>query len=110
MIRLALFAMMSTAFAGTVNVDVKNSSAWQIHQLFVSPADEAAWGEDQLGDKVIPTGGSFELLGIPCNTYDVKVVDEDADECVVSGVKICEGNETWEITDDSLLACQVATE
>jgi hypothetical protein len=36
----------------------------------------------------------------------VKLVDEDGDECVVEEVDICGTNDTWEIKNKDLLACQ----
>jgi hypothetical protein len=91
-------------------VVVKNKSDWEIHQFYLSPADTDKWGPDQLGDKVIATGGTFTLVGIPCDTYDVKLIDEDEDECVVPGVDVCDGQQGWIISNDDLLACQGAGE
>ena len=46
----------------------------------------------------------------PCDDYDVKLVDEDGDSCVVGGVTLCADSDAWVITDEDLLACQVVTE
>ena len=46
------------------------------------------------------------LCGVGCTSYDVKIVDEDGDECVMKGVDICGGSNRWVITSESLLACQ----
>jgi hypothetical protein len=46
------------------------------------------------------------LTDIPCNTYDVKLVDEEGDECVVEAVDICGGKGTWTITSKALVQCQ----
>jgi len=92
-------------------VKIRNDSDWAIHHLFVSSEDDNEWGEDQLGDDVIEAnGGSFRLHSIPCDSYDVRLVDEDGDECVVSGVPLCADNDDWRITNDDLLTCQVLTE
>jgi len=91
------------------NVVVKNKSDWEIHQFFLAPADTDDWGPDQLGEQVIGTGGTFTLQGVPCDTYDVMLVDEDADECIVPGVDICGGNQGWVISNDDLLDCQADT-
>jgi len=89
-------------------VTVVNKSAWDIHHFFLSPADENEWGPDQLGDQVIGTGDSFELSGVPCDEFDVRLVDEDGDECMVLGVDICGGNQRWEITSEDLLECEAS--
>jgi len=98
-----------TAQAGN-SVVIKNKSDWELHQFFLSPVDTDKWGPDQLGDHVISTGGTFTLNGIPCDSYDVRLVDEDGDECVVPGVDICDGQEGWIITNDDLLDCEAGGE
>lgn len=100
----------SWAAGKKATVKVVNSSDWQIDHFFLSSSDDEEWGEDQLGDDVIGTGESFELRSIPCDTYDVMLVDEDGDECVVEAVDICGGKEKWVITNKILLGCQEASE
>lgn len=108
---LSLFVVLSLAaalpsFAENATVKIINQSKWEIHHLFISPAKENDWGPDQLGENVLKKGQSFTVTDIPCNTYDVKVVDEDGDECVIEGAKLCGDNSYWKITDDELLACE----
>jgi len=109
----AAFALMgvagSASAADSSNITLKNSSKWAIHQLYFSPANTTEWGADQLGNQTIAHGASFTLNGIPCNKYDVRLVDEDGDECVVQDVAVCANNDTWEITDHDLLGCQAKT-
>ena len=92
--------------AETATVTVTNSSDWAIMHFFLSPADSNHWGPDQLGQGVIKTGGSFKLNNIPCDSYDVKLVDEDGDQCVVGGVDLCAASDHWVITSDELVECQ----
>ncbi len=89
-------------------VKVVNKSDWEIHHFFLSSTDEDEWGPDQLGDEVIGTDEAFTLKSIPCDSYDVKLIDEDGDECVVDDVDICGGAESWTITNKILLGCQAA--
>lgn len=91
-------------------VDIVNQSSWEIHQLYLSSTSDEEWGPDQLGEHVIGTGDTFQLHGIPCDDYDVRLVDEDGDACVVGGVTLCADADAWEITDEDLLACQVDTD
>ena len=65
-------------------------------------------GADQLRDHTIEPGQSFTLSGVPCDTWDVRLVDEDGDECVVPDVDICGQNDTWTVTSKDLLKCQAA--
>ena len=106
----AALLIPATVQAQKSNVIIKNKSDWEIHQFFLSPVDTDKWGPDQLGEQVIGTGGTFTLTGVPCDSYDVKLVDEDEDECVVPEVDICGDNQGWIINNDDLLACQAAGE
>jgi hypothetical protein len=105
---IAALALPTTASAADDSVvHIKNKSDWEIHHFFLSPSDQDKWGPDQLGNATIAAnGGSFELHKVPCDTFDVKLVDEDGDECVVQGVDICASKEGWVITNDELLACE----
>jgi len=91
------------------SVKVVNKSDWEIHHFYLSSSDDEEWGTDQLGEDVIGTDEAFTLKNIPCDTYDVKLVDEDDDECTVEAVDICGGGSTWTITNKILLACQAAS-
>lgn len=91
-------------------VNIVNQSLWDIHHLYLSSVDDGEWGPDQLGDQVIASGDSFELSGIPCDAFDVKIVDEDGDECVIGGVALCGDDDDWVISDEDLLDCQAQTE
>lgn len=104
------FVVPSAASAASATVTVANQSEWEIHQFFLAPSDTDEWGPDQLTDNVIGKGESFKLTSIPCNTYDVKLVDEEGDECVVEAVDICGGKGTWTITSKALVNCQAETE
>jgi len=109
-----LLLSSGVVLAGSKNsssrVDIVNNSNWAIHELYLSSSADTHWGPDQLKEQTIESGESFQLNRIPCDTYDVRLVDEDQDECVVNEVSLCAGQGTWEITDDYLLACQAETE
>lgn len=108
---LAAHAAEDAPAAKPKSADVKviNRTEWEIHGLYLSSTDEKNWGPNQLGDDVIKKGESFTILGVPCDKYDVKIVDEDKDECVVAKVDICGDNQEWAITSADLLKCQVGT-
>lgn len=107
---LLLLTVAGTALASKSTVQIVNRSSWDIHQLFLSPSDDDEWGPDQLGEEIIESGGSFTLRAIPCDEYDVRLVDEDGDECVVGAVPLCADNDKWVIKNDDLLACQAASD
>lgn len=91
-------------------ITLKNNSHWAIHEMYFSSVSANEWGPDQLGKHTINTGDSFTLTGIPCDKYDVRLVDEDGDNCTVGGVAICADKDTWTIDDQDLLHCQAKSE
>jgi hypothetical protein len=109
-VALTVLAPVAQAAKKTSDVNIVNKSDWAIAELYLSPVDETEWGPDQLAEHVIGPGESFKLTKVPCDTWDVRLVDEDGDECIVGSVDICANNETWTITSKDLLRCQAAGE
>ena len=83
---------------------VANSSDYVIHKLFVSSSKSRNWGPDQLGKETIGRAERFTLRNIPDGVYDLKIVDEDDDECIVEGVRI-NGDMMWTLTDTVIENC-----
>jgi hypothetical protein len=111
-----LLALTVLASAGTAagrksdaRVQIVNNARYAIHQLYLSSTTESEWGPDQLEEATIESGETFTLRRIPCDRYDIRLVDEDQDACVIRNVPLCGGSEDWEITDETLLACQQAS-
>ena len=112
LLALAGVVALSSTAAGSSDskIVITNKSAWAIHHLFLSPTEEREWGEDQLGNHTVNTGDTFTLTGVPCRAYDVRLVDEDGDECIVEDVGICASNNAWVIDDEDLVGCQAKTQ
>ena len=107
---LLVCTVSSAAFAEGVSITLKNSSKWEIHELYLSGTKEKEWGPEQLGkNQVIETGSTFTLTNIDAGKYDLKLVDEDGDECIIEDIKMASDKEA-EITDKDLLECQSETE
>ena len=104
---LLFLALASPSFAAKkATVKIINQSKWEIHHLYISPSEQDEWGPDQLEDEILTKGQSLTITNIPCNTYDVKVIDEDGDECVIEAADLCANASYWKITDKDLLACE----
>jgi hypothetical protein len=54
-----------------------NETDRDIWYLLLSATDAAEWGEDLLGNEIIPAGETFTLSGLSGGTYDLQVRDED---------------------------------
>ena len=89
----------------TASATLVNRSRWDIYQMFISPTHESRWGPDQLGEYILESGMTFTMSGLPCGDYDLRLVDEAGDECVVEEVTLC-GAEQAVITEQDLLDCQ----
>lgn len=107
---LVAVGFSSTLMAGskkkTSSIEIVNKSKWDIHHLYLSPSDDNEWGPDQLGKHIIESNDRFTLTEIECDVYDIKLVDEDGDECVIEEESLCNDEAIWKITDEELLSCE----
>ena len=94
--------------AAAAQVEFINQSDWDIYEVYFSPASQNGWGEDYLGSEVLEKGDSLTLSDVADGRWDVKVIDEDGDECIVGNVPIS-GNDRWVITSEDLLGCQAGS-
>jgi hypothetical protein len=99
---LLILSVILPALAAELTV--LNSSDYVIHHLYISPSASRNWGQDQLGKAIIGRADRFTVRNIPDGTYDLKIVDEDEDECIVERVDIT-GNMTWTLTDSIIESC-----
>ena len=107
LLAVALFVFAAPAFAARkATVKIINQSNWEIHEIYLSSSDDRHWGPDQLDDEILAKGESLTLTNIGCDLYDIKVVDEDGDECVIEEVDLCGDDSYWKITDRELLTCE----
>ena len=107
---LLLSAAVSVSADETSDVKIANRSEWTLTHFFLSPVDEDEWGPDQLGEEVIKKGESFTLSEVPCDLWDLKIIDEEGDECLLTGIDLCGEEATWELTNEDLLSCQTDSE
>ncbi len=84
---------------------IQNNSNYDIYYVYMSSSRDPNWGPDQLGNDVLRAHTTYRFNGVPCDTYDLKLVDEDGDECVQSGVQVCQ-NTTLVINQADLLRCE----
>ncbi|QHS10243.1 hypothetical protein [Sinimarinibacterium sp. NLF-5-8] len=95
--------------AHAAKVEFVNQSSWEIHEIYFSPASAKKWGEDYLGDEILEKGDTLTLSGVTRGKWDVRVVDEDGDVCVLENVYL-DSSDRWVINDEDLLGCQAGTD
>lgn len=88
-----------------VRVNVKNDSNYAIYHMYMSSTGDNRWGPDLLGDGILWPGSSAAVTAVP-GQYDLKLVDEDDDECAIPNLGVYQ-NESWRITNSLLLVCEV---
>ena len=98
--------LLTSASQQKASIKVNNKSDWDIHHLYLSPHSSDNWGPDQLGKRVLKTGTSYTLTDIPCGEYDIKVVDDDGDECEIENIPMCQDQTVWDLTNKELLSCE----
>ena len=102
---LAAFVTVAAA-EDRASIVIENRSTWTLHHVYLSPSNLAEWGADQLGRHVIVPNDTFTITNIHCPRYDMKVVDEDGDVCVIRSFPLCGGEYRLRVDDGSLLACE----
>jgi len=88
------------------SLTIDNDSSFTIIELNISPVGEASFGADLLGADVLEPGDSFVISQLDCDVYDIRLLDEDNDECILADVDLCFDNAVWTLDDAELAACQ----
>lgn len=87
------------------SLTISNFSGYAIHHLYVTPAHKVSWGKDWLGTDVLFPKEEVTLTGLNCDEYDLKLVDDEGDICVVEDIDLCQEDAHWEISNRDLAAC-----
>lgn len=96
--------------ASAATVEFVNQSTWEIHEIYLSPSSQSSWGDDYLEADILEKGDSLTITDVEPGKWDVMVVDEDGDKCIIEGVRFSQSDkDRWVIKDKDLLACQTAS-
>lgn len=79
-------AAVAPALAQAGKLAINNGTGSAIHQIFVSPIDLDQYGPDLLRGTVVRAGESFPLTGLQNGLYDMKVVDDKGQACILNDV------------------------
>ncbi len=99
---VGLAVLVTTACSGDDNVIagtslvVDNQSDFTITEVHLVPVGSSTFGDNLLRGQVLLPGQSL-LLGIPCDTYDAQVTDEQGVNCELRSIDLCLNNATWVI-------------
>lgn len=87
------------------SLTVENASDYAIHHLYLTPAHKVSWGKDWLGKDVLLPHEEVTITGLNCDEYDLKLVDDEGDTCIVEDVDLCQQDAHWEVTNKELASC-----
>jgi hypothetical protein len=103
---LCLFALAACGGDdGDSSLMIQNDSDFAFIELNISPVDSNSWGADLLGVDVLLPGEAVEITNIDCDDYDVRIVDEDGDECIIDDYSMCFDADIWVIDNAMLAIC-----
>lgn len=103
---LALGACATDEGSLDSTLTIDNQSSYAFAEINLSPEDAVDWGSDLLGADILAPGELLEVSGVSCDIYDIRIVDDEGDECVLASVDLCLDNAVWRIDDAELAACQ----
>jgi hypothetical protein len=100
----SVLAPMVHAQSGPYSVRIENVSSYSIREVHMSWVGDNNWGPDLLGRSTLSPAYAF-TKSFYTGLYDLKLVDEDGDVCIVPRVAV-NGPTSWRITNSWLLNCE----
>lgn len=79
---------------------VTNNSDFAIEEIYVTPVDNPDWGPNRLGGDVLLPDESL-TLGVRCDFYDAKLIDESGVDCIVRDLDLCANDADWVIRNNT---------
>lgn len=78
---------------------VTNRSDFAIVELYVTQVNNDSWGPNLLSRDLLPDEQT--TVGVECDTYDAKLIDESNVDCRVHNLDLCLNDADWVITNDT---------
>lgn len=95
-----VLAIVATVVLGAMPADrefqLVNRTGLTIDEVYLSPANANAWGDDVLGVDVVPHNGRVAITWSRSEStcsWDLKTVDDDDAEVVWTGLDLCRASE-----------------
>ena len=99
---------MTWNVSSLASLQITNDTDGTIGYLYISSTDSDSWGDDWLGDDVIPAGETYTVNGISPDTYDVKAKDMD-EEFVEAIYNVnLDGMDSWDVIGKTFLPSNAA--
>ena len=91
---LSALLLAPLAFAGTQDFTLVNQTGVDVYSLYVSQTVNDDWGDDILGEDVLPAGNRVDVTfeGHSDCMWDMLVTDGDDGELVFEGINLCQAS------------------
>jgi len=80
---MAGLVLSGAAFAQTSDLAFVNNTGATLYFLYASPTTTDSWGEDLLGNTVLPDGGTFRAKLRRAEAFDIRAVDSNDNEYII---------------------------
>jgi len=86
--RYALAVMVGLVLSGTASAQTSdlqfvNQTGATLYYLYASPTTADSWGEDLLGNTVLPDGGIFRARLRGAGAFDIRAIDSNDNEYII---------------------------
>ena len=85
---------------GAGRLNVHNQSDFAITEIRVTSVGSSTWGPNLIFGDTLEPGDSL-TIGVTCDTYDAKLVDETGAECTVPDIDLCFTTADWVIRNNT---------
>lgn len=101
-----VFCFASSAYADehTSSVAIVNDTGHAFADLFLSPSSSAEWGPDLL-DAILADDETYSVVNIPCDQYDLMIVEDGGEQCLLPAIPLCGSDEVWKFTERTWREC-----
>lgn len=94
---------MTWSISGLASLQITNDTDRTIGYLYIAPRENDNWGEDWLGEDVIPAGETYTVEGISPDVYDIRARDMD-DEFIEAIYNVTlDGSDSWTVIGKTFL-------
>lgn len=70
-------------------ITVHNRTGYALFHMYLSAPTRNAWSEDHTHNHTFHDGTTLALRGVSCGRYDIRLLDEDGDECILRDQSVC---------------------
>ncbi|MCP4537646.1 MAG: hypothetical protein GY832_10900 [Chloroflexi bacterium] len=94
---------MTWSVSGLASLQITNDTDKTIGYLYIAPTDDDTWGDDWLGEDVIPACETYTVEGVSNGFYDIRAKDMDEEFIEAIYNVNLDGTDTWTVIGKTFL-------